>query len=189
MNDTTLTNILRWIHVLVGAAWLGEVVVINFVLVPTLVRLGADKRGWFLAAIFPSIFRLASVLSLTAVLAGAALSLSMSGWHFDVAINRLASSRWGWSILVGGLLGLGLTLYHFVAERRLLPLVVVARENPDSEAFSLILRRLQIIPRIGLGILLPIFLLMMYGCAGIVVTRVISDIDLNPFSVYLLTAT
>jgi uncharacterized membrane protein len=36
MNDTTLTNILRWIHVLAGAAWLGEVVVINFVLVPTL---------------------------------------------------------------------------------------------------------------------------------------------------------
>jgi uncharacterized membrane protein len=167
MNDTTLTNILRWIHVLAGAAWLGEVVVINFVLVPTLVRLGADKRGWFLAAIFPRIFRLASVLSLTVLLAGAALNLSMSGWQLDVAIKRLATPRWGWSILVGGLLGLGLTLFHFVVERRLHPLVEAARENPGGEAFVLILSRLQIIPRIGLGILLLILLLMMYAVRGL----------------------
>jgi hypothetical protein len=57
--------------------------VINFVLVPTLVRLGADKRGLFLAAIFPRIFRLASVLSLTVVLTGAALNL-----HMESTTNR-----------------------------------------------------------------------------------------------------
>jgi hypothetical protein len=31
-------------------------VVINFVPVPTIVSFGADKRGWFLAAIFPPAF-------------------------------------------------------------------------------------------------------------------------------------
>jgi hypothetical protein len=97
------------------------------------------------------------------VLAGAALNLSMNGWQIDTAIVRLTSSRWGWSILIGGLLGLGLTLFHFVAEHRLEPHVLAAREDPDSEAFTLILRRLRIIPRAGLGVLL----LMMVTARGL----------------------
>ncbi|MBZ0283426.1 MAG: hypothetical protein K8L97_22010 [Anaerolineae bacterium] len=163
----TITNLLRWIHILAGAAWLGEVVVVNFVLVPILARLEPGKRGWFLAAIFPRIFRLASVLSLTTILAGAVLNLSLNGWQIDVAIARLTSSRWGWSILMGGLLGLGLTLFHFVAEHRLEPHVVAAHEESDSEAFALILRRLQIIPRAGLSVLVLTFLLMMFAVRGL----------------------
>ena len=30
----TLFTVLRWVHVLAGAAWFGEVVVVNLVLVP-----------------------------------------------------------------------------------------------------------------------------------------------------------
>lgn len=163
----SIINLLRWIHILAGAAWLGEVVVVNFILVPVLARLEPEKRGWFLAAIFPRIFRLASALSLTTVLAGAALNLSMNGWQIDTAIGRLTSSQWGWSILIGGLLGLGLTLFHFVAEHRLEPHVLAAREDPDSEAFALIVRRLRIIPRAGLGVLLLAFLLMMVAARGL----------------------
>ncbi len=121
--------------------------------------------SWQLSS--PPIFRLASALSLTTVLAGAALNLSMNGWQLEVAVTRLPSSRWGWSILIGGLLGLGLTLFHFVAEHRLEPHVLAAREEPDSEAFALILRRLRIIPRAGLGILLLTFLLMMVAARGL----------------------
>ncbi len=163
----TITNLFRWIHILAGAAWLGEVLVVSFVLVPVLARLEPERRGWFLSAIFPRIFRLASVLSLTTVLAGAALNLSLNAWQLDVALTRLTSSRWGWSILVGGLLGLGLTLFHHTAERRLEPFVVAARENPDEEAFVFILRRLRIIPRAGLAVLLLIFLLMMVAARGL----------------------
>lgn len=163
----TTTNIFRWIHILAGGAWLGEVLVVNFVLVPVLARLEPARRGWFLAAIFPRIFRLASALSLTTVLAGAALNLSLSGWQLDVALTRLAASRWGWSILAGGLLGLGLTLFHLVIERRLEPLVIAARENTDGEAFALILRRLRIIPRAGMAVLLLTFLLMMFAARGL----------------------
>lgn len=75
-----LSNLLRWMHLLAGASWLGEVVVVNVVLVPILARLEPEKRGWFLSAIFPHIFRLASVLSLTTILAGVALNLSLSDW-------------------------------------------------------------------------------------------------------------
>lgn len=159
----TVTNILRWIHVLAGAAWLGEVVVVNFILVPTLTRLDPGKRGWFMAAVFPHVFRLASILSLTTILAGAALNLSLNGWHVDVALIRLTSTRWGWSILLGGLFGLGLTLFHLFAERRLEPHVVAADEETDDEAFASVLRRLRIIPRAGLGVLVLTFLLMMFA--------------------------
>ena len=167
MDRMTITNVLRWIHILAGAAWLGEVVVVKFVLVPLLSHLEPNKRGWFLAAVFPRVFRLASIFSLTTILAGAALNLSLNGWQLDVALLRLTSSRWGWRILAGGLLGLALTLFHFVAERRLEPHVLAAHEESDGEAFARILRHLQIIPRVGLGVLLLAFLLMMFASRGL----------------------
>ena len=167
MNPSTITNILRWLHVIAGAAWLGEVVVINIILVPTLLRLETGKRGWFLSAVFPRVFRLASLLSLTTILAGAALNLSLSDWQLDVALNRLGTTRWGMSILIGGLLGLGVTLFHFFAESRMEPLVVAAGEGIDPAQEELILRRLKIIPRVGLGVLFVVFLLMMFAVRGV----------------------
>lgn len=163
----TLINLLRWIHVIAAAAWLGEVAVVCFLLVPVLARLDADKRTWFLATIFPRVFRLASVLSLTTVLAGAALNLSLNGWQVDVALARLTSSRWGWGILVGGLLGLGLAVFHHVMEHRFEPHVLGTHDVPDDAAFAGIVRRLQIIPRVGLGVLVMTFLLMMFAVRGL----------------------
>lgn len=163
----SIINVLRWVHILAGAAWLGEVVAVNFVLVPVLANLEPGKRSWFLAAIFPRVYRLASALSLTTVLAGVALNLSMNDWHVDAAIVRLTSSRWGWSILIGGSLGLGLTLFHFFAEHRLEPHVLATQEDPDGEAFVMVLRSLRIIPRVGLIVLLAIFLLMMVAARGL----------------------
>lgn len=162
-----ITNLFRWIHLLAGTAWLGEVLVVNVVLVPVLARLEPGKREWFLSAIFPRIFRLASVLALTTVLAGAVLYLSLSDWRVDVAASRLIASRWGWSILLGGSLGLGLMLFHFVAERRLEPHVVVVDDDPDDRAWARTLRSLKIIPRAGFGLLLLIVVLMMFAARGL----------------------
>lgn len=162
-----ITTLLRGIHLLAGTAWLGEVVVVNVVLVPVLTRLEPEKRGWFLSAIFPRIFRLASILSLTTVLAGVLLNLSLSDWQVQVAASRLIASRWGWSILLGGLLGVGLTLFHFVAEHRLEPHGVGIDDDPDGTAWALLVRRLKIIPRAGLGVLLLIVVLMMFAARGL----------------------
>ncbi|MBL8146676.1 MAG: hypothetical protein JNL34_09860 [Anaerolineae bacterium] len=162
----TMINLFRWIHILAGAAWLGEVMVVSFILVPVLGRLEPDKRGWFMALIFPRIFRLASILALTAILAGAALNLSLSGWDVNLALTRLTTTRWGWSILMGGALGLGLTLFHFFIEHRLEPHVKAAHEVMDDEAFSRMMLRLRIIPRAGLAILFLIFFLMMFAARG-----------------------
>ena len=162
-----ITNLLRGIHVLAGTAWLGEVLVVNVVLVPVLTRLEPEKRGWFLSAIFPRIFRLASILSLTTVLAGALFNLSLSDWQVHVAASRLIASRWGWCIMLGGVLGFGLTLFHFVAERRLEPHVVAADDDPDGAAWARTLRHLTIIPRAGFGILVLIVVLMMVAARGL----------------------
>jgi hypothetical protein len=163
----TVSNLLRWIHVIAGAAWLGEVAVVSFLLVPVLSHLESDKRTWFLAVIFPRVFRLASILSLTTILAGAALNLSLSGWQVDVALARLTSSRWGWSILAGGLLGLGLTFFHHIMEHRFEPHMRATLDEPDDAEFAIIVRRLQIIPRVGLGVLVLTFLLMMFAVRGL----------------------
>ena len=61
MDPLTLSRIFRWIHILAAGAWLGEVVVVVFILVPVVVRLERERRGWFLATIFPRIFRTVTV--------------------------------------------------------------------------------------------------------------------------------
>lgn len=163
MDAPTIARILRWIHIIAGAAWLGEVAAVVFILVPVLTRLDAARRGWFLASVFPRVFRMASILSVSAVVAGAGLYLATNEWHLN--LDRLVGGRWGLSILIGGSLGLALTVFHFVVEGRLEPIVVAAREGDiDDER---LVRFLTIVPRIGLGILVVVFGAMMYASRGI----------------------
>lgn len=154
----TLGPALRWAHIVTGAAWLGEVVVIVFVLVPLIPRLDTERRGWFLATVFPRIFRLASVLSVAVLLTGWGVYLSTTDWRWD--LKPLVTGRWGWAILVGGSLGLLLALFHFVVEGRLEPQVRAARE---AASVARLVRAVQIIPRGGLAVLLLIFALMTYA--------------------------
>lgn len=163
MAATTLMNVFRWLHVGAGGAWLGEVVVVVFILVPIVTRATPDRRGWFLATVFPRVFRLASVLSATAVLAGGLLWLASNDWHLN--LGSLVSERRGLSILIGGTLGLGLTLFHFIAESKLEPMAIrVGSGEADDDT---LVRRLTIIPRVGLGILVVVFGAMMYAARGL----------------------
>ena len=77
-------KIVRWIHIIAGAAWLGEVLAIIFVIVPTIDRMELVDRARSIKLIFPRVFRMASFLSLTAVTAGLTLSyfilLLKVGW-------------------------------------------------------------------------------------------------------------
>lgn len=61
----------------------------------------------------------------------------------------------GRSILIGGLLGGALGLFHFVAERKLEPMV-----TDEGVDLDLVIRRLKIIPRVGLVILVVVLSLM-----------------------------
>ena len=159
---STAGLIIRWIHILAGAAWLGAVVMVVFVLVPSVQRLNEPERGQVASIVFPRVFRLASVLSVTVVSAGIALYLERFGWRLE--LQPLVSSRWGWSILIGGGLGLILTIFHFVAEGRLAPLV---RRGSDAPLDTRVLTVLRIAPKVGLGILVTTVVLMAYAARGL----------------------
>ena len=142
---------------------MGEVITVSFVLIPLTLKFTHTERSLFIANVYPRIFRLASVLSLTTILAGGVLSYLLTGWQ-DLTIF-FASPRW-LPITVGGILGLLLTMFHFFAESRLESRVIALAKSPDPVETETITRYLRIIPRAGLAILIAIFLLMMLGARG-----------------------
>jgi uncharacterized membrane protein len=161
MFEPNWLAILRWVHILAGAAWLGEVVVIVFVLVPAVLRLPAARRPEFIAGVFPRIFRLASVLAFLTLAAGAGLNYQLTGWQ---NLGAYFASPRGVFIAIGGGLGLALGIFHFTAERRLES--GVSRLASGRGEADRILKVLAIVPRVGLGVLLVIFLSMMLAARG-----------------------
>lgn len=153
----------RWIHVLAATAWFGEVVTINLVLVPALTRMGEAQRAAFLGRVFPKLFRLASILSLTAVLSGLVMFVTKFSGHWD-----LVFATWsGRAFVAGGSLAILLTAFHFLVEPRLGKMIeAVAREPGDSLA-TRVVKLLRVIPRAGLGVITGIVLLMMVGARGL----------------------
>ena len=157
-------NVVRWVHILAGAAWLGEVVTVVFMLVPLISRLPLTERGRFVAAVFPRIFRLASVFSITTLLAGVVLNYMLTGWR---QLGSYFSGLRGVALLTGAVLGLMLALFHFFAESRLEPHVLSLADNADEETLRTLTKYLRIIPRVGLGVIITIFLLMMLAARGV----------------------
>lgn len=134
----------------------------NFVLVPLLLKSERTRQRWLLANLFPRIFHLASWLAVPAVVFGALLNLSMTGWRPDWQL--LTTTRWGWSILIGGTLGLLLTLFHFVVESRIEN--VVTDDETSDEVLDTVMSRLAVVPRYGLAVLVLVFGSMMYAARG-----------------------
>jgi uncharacterized membrane protein len=155
---------IRWIHVAAASIWVGEVVVINFVLLPVLNHLDVPGRRRFLTNVFPRIFRMASILSATAVVTGITLV-----WHYTGGdLGKLTGSRWGHSILVGGCMGIFLTIFHFFMENRLAKRIGIGCEYiPSDEQLAEVHEKLKIVPRGGLVLISTIFFLMMYAVRGV----------------------
>lgn len=153
-----LHTIIRWLHVLAGSAWFGEVVLINFVLIPTLSKYQGAARKDFLNTIFPSVFKLASVLAGTTAITGGILLYSFIGFDITLLTER---GTWGISILIAGTLGLILTLFHFFIENLLARKVGVGDDNISDEAVEDVHLKLKLLPRLGLVVISIIFLLMM----------------------------
>lgn len=90
-------HFVRFLHVVCASAWFGEVVVINFVLIPALSRYQGVYKKDFLNTIFPKIFNLASVLAGTTAVTGGILLYHFIG--FDI-ISLTLKGTWGLSILI-----------------------------------------------------------------------------------------
>lgn len=158
-----LVNVPRWIHIISGISWFGEVLTLNVVLVPALQRLAKRERILLMKNAFPRVFRLASVLSATTVLSGILMNYLMTNGWKNLTVFPV---RWWVNIVVGGTLGLLLTLFHFFMETRLEP-IVTDPDAADSADVDRSLHRLKVIPRTGMAILLIIVLMMMIAPRGI----------------------
>jgi putative copper export protein len=156
-------TIARWLHVLTAAAWLGEVVTVVFVLAPIALRLNGPDRTRFISKVFPRVFQVATVLAIVTLAAGAWLNYLITGWR---DLSAYFSSNRGVAILIGGFLGLLLALFHFVVEGRLEPRLRSLSESTDDAQGSRLMRFLTIVPRIGLAVIIMIFLFMMIGSRG-----------------------
>jgi len=150
----------RWIHVMASTAWFGEVVVINFVLVPVLSHFEGDARKRFLGTVFPRVFRLASVLSATAVVTGGILFWRVSN-GFDLGF--MTQSRYGISLLIAATMATLLTLFHFFVEDRLARRVGIGNPDTSQEIVEDVHVKLKFLPRAGLGVITTIFFLMMFS--------------------------
>lgn len=150
--------IVRLVHIISGVGWVGEVLTVNFVLLPALLSLEPASRGFLLQTVFPFVFRLATYLGGLAVISGATMFLLMTGGDFASALE----AEWGRRILVGGILGAGLLIFHLVQESvwegSLASRLIASADDPaQSDA---LLRRLRIAPRVGLAIILVTVILM-----------------------------
>ncbi len=150
-------TLIRWLHVVSGSAWLGEVLVINFVLIPVLSKFTDPSGKNFINSIFLKLFRLASVLALVTILTGAVLLYNFIGFNIASLTER---GSWGWSILIGGSLGLVLTIFHFFIENWLAKKLGNTSTGSKEDVDDVHLK-LKFIPRIGMIVITLIFLLML----------------------------
>jgi len=159
-----LIPFLRWLHILSGAAWLGEVVTINFVIIPALKHMDARDRPRYIRETFPRLFRLASILSLISVSSGITMLILTADWNGPAAF---LASRWGLSITFGGSLALALTAFHFFVESRLEPIASSLEAGTPGKDIDKVIRILRVVPRVGLVVMIVIFISMMYTARGI----------------------
>lgn len=155
--------IVRHVHVLAASAWFGEVVVINFILLPVVAKLTGEMRKRFLATVFPRIFRAASVLSATTALSGGVLVWNHTSGNLAVLTG---GGRWATCVLIAGCMGLALTLFHFFMEDKMARRLGIGRADTADAVLEDIHVKLKIVPRIGMGVISTIFVLMMYAVRG-----------------------
>ena len=133
---------------------------VAFVLVPSIRAMEAGARAAYISAVFPRVFRLASLLAGLALISGLALNYLITGWR---ELGLYFGSPRGAAILAGALLGGLLAGFHFFVEGRIEGRVIRLVESDDEAEQARIERLLLIVPRGGLVVLTAIFVLMMFG--------------------------
>ena len=146
----SLATILSFMTVLCLAAWVGEVATLNLIVVPNLNSMEQPDRAPFLSRFFPGFFRLATVFAISTIAFGAAAILSA-----DRAARPVT--------LIGGALVLVLALFHFVIESRLTPVARSLASNPEPGKVRFMMRFLNIVPRIGIVVIVSGFALLLLG--------------------------
>ncbi len=160
----TVFMVLRWVHVSAASAWFGEVVVVNFILIPVVAQLQGEMRSKFVTTLFPRVFNLASILSLTAVVTGLILLYMKVDGDFSLLLRSFS----GKALLFGAVMGTLLTLFHFFMENKLAAKIGIVKKSIEGSAEELedVHTKLKIVPRLGMVVITSIFLSMMIAAHG-----------------------
>lgn len=152
---------IRSIHMLSGSLWIGELLIVNIILIPLFLKADSVLRNLFFNTIYPKLLTLTSVLSLIALSSGIFLAYYLSDGEFQ----RLIKGRWGLSILVGGSIGILLIIQHILSRKiRVRWMNEKMHHDPFPNGINF---WLKVFPWMETLMLLVVFLLMMNASRGI----------------------
>ncbi len=143
----------RLIHVITSFAWWGMVFFLVFILIPTIGRMKSQTLHEVVGFVIPRIFRTVSILGFFAVGMGWRIALELSGWNLMFFFSDASELM----LLLGGILGTCLYLFHLFLERREIDLAMRASTlssfDPVDPEIAEFLKKVQIIPKIGFVII------------------------------------
>ncbi|MBK7138026.1 MAG: hypothetical protein IPH74_02940 [Bacteroidetes bacterium] len=153
-------GIIRNLHVLSAAIWLGMVVVMNFGLMPSISKKLTQTDVEILKPIFKKGTNLVSISAFLTFVSGGIILWIQTKFHF---VEMLKSTR-GMLIFSAGGMGFVVTLFHFLGESKLEKYLKSRLPNKDELLVGY--KGIEFIPRIGLVIITTIFITMLIAVRG-----------------------
>ncbi len=154
-------GIIRNIHVLSAAIWLGMVVVMNYGLMPSVSKKLTQKDIDILKPIFKNVTNLVSISAASTFVTGGIILWIQT--RFNV-LEMLESTR-GTLILIAGSVGFVVTAFHFLVESKVEK--YLRSRLPNKDELLVGYKGIEFIPQIGLVIVSVIFITMLIAVRGI----------------------
>jgi uncharacterized membrane protein len=139
----------RLIHTITSFAWWGMVFFLVFILLPTIGRMNSQTQHEVIGFIIPRIFRTVSVVGFFSVGMGWRSAFELADWDLLFFFSNTQELM----LLIGGILGTCLYLFHLFLERKEIDLAMRASTmtsfDPLDPEIAEFLDTIQIIPKIG----------------------------------------
>lgn len=143
------------LHLISGSLWLGETLVVNFILFPALRRDPNEAKRDFVLAVYRRLFNMSTMSAIISSATGIVLI-----W-FAIASGQFGSSDTSWqvSMALGGVFGLVILVLHLIEKVNMVRLKEVHRKGTlDTAVF---LKKVKWIPRLSCILVVATFLIML----------------------------
>jgi uncharacterized membrane protein len=153
-------GIIRNLHVISAAIWLGMVVVMNFGLMPSVSKKLTQIEVDILNPIFKNVTKIVSISAFITFITGGLILWFQTKFNF---VEMLESTR-GRLIFSAGSVGFVVTVFHFFAEDKVEK--YFRNRLIDKDELLVGYKGIEFIPRIGLLIVFGIFTTMLIAVRG-----------------------
>jgi len=152
--------VIQWLHVFLGVFWLGAVLYVDFILLPTLNRLPLQEQQRVGGQLGPRTSRILVPVGITVVLLGFLRGTVFGQLH---SLDAVLGSAYGVTWLISLLLGLGVIVWGLFA---LAPRAEALNTAKSPEEYGAIVKTLRALILVELLIFLALFtcmILMRFG--------------------------